>query len=93
MICGFVTNLYTGLLFCAEKSLLLFCSADGAQPAGLGNWMIYFGNYQINEKWNLHHEVQWRNYNMAGDLEQLLLRTGLGYNLRPIATCSWVMAT
>jgi len=35
----------------------------------------------LNSKWNLHHEVQYRNYNAIGDLEQLLLRTGLGYNL------------
>ncbi len=52
-----------------------------AQDSNFGNWMIYFGNKQLNSKWNLHHEVQYRNYNAIGDLEQLLLRTGLGYNL------------
>jgi hypothetical protein len=52
-----------------------------SQEAGLGNWLIYIGNKQLNAKWNLHHEVQYRNYNAIGDLEQLLLRTGLGYNL------------
>jgi len=52
-----------------------------AQDSNLGNWLIYFGNKQYNSKWNLHHEVQYRNYNTIGDLEQLLLRTGLGYNL------------
>jgi opacity protein-like surface antigen len=51
------------------------------QDSNLGNWMIYFGNKKINSKWNLHHEVQYRNYNTIGDLEQLLLRAGLGYNL------------
>ncbi|MGJ8591662.1 MAG: DUF2490 domain-containing protein [Aquaticitalea sp.] len=51
------------------------------QDRNFGNWMIYFGNKQFNSKWNLHHEVQYRNYNAIGDLEQLLLRTGLGYNL------------
>lgn len=51
------------------------------QESNFGNWLIYFGNKQINSKWNLHHEVQYRNYNAIGDLEQLLLRTGLGYNL------------
>lgn len=51
------------------------------QDSNFGNWLIYFGNKQFNSKWNLHHEVQYRNYNMIGDLEQLLLRTGLGYNL------------
>jgi len=52
-----------------------------SQESNLGNWWIYFGNKQINTKWNWHHEVQYRNYNVIGDLEQLLLRTGLGYNL------------
>ncbi len=52
-----------------------------AQPADLGNWFIYFGNKELNSRWNIHHEIQYRNYNFIGDLEQLLLRTGLGYNL------------
>lgn len=53
----------------------------GAQSSDLGNWIIYIGNKQLNSKWNIHHEVQYRNYNAIGDLEQLLLRTGAGYNL------------
>ncbi|MFY0712271.1 DUF2490 domain-containing protein [Seonamhaeicola sp. NFXS20] len=50
-----------------------------SQDSNFGNWLIYIGNKNINQKWNLHHEVQYRNYNAIGDLEQLLLRTGLGY--------------
>ena len=62
--------------------ILFFISLSGiAQDSDLGNWIIYFGNKQINPKWNWHHEVQYRNYNTIGDLEQLLLRTGIGYNL------------
>ena len=52
-----------------------------AQSSDLGNWLIYIGSKKLDTKWNLHHEVQYRNYNAIGDLEQLLLRTGLGYNL------------
>lgn len=52
-----------------------------AQNSDLGNWMIYIGNKKLNSKWNIHNEVQYRNYNAIGDLEQLLLRTGIGYNL------------
>lgn len=48
------------------------------QDSNIGNWVLLFGNKQINEKVNWHHEVQYRNYNAAGDLEQLLLRTGIG---------------
>lgn len=50
-----------------------------AQDSNFGNWLIYIGNKKINTKWNVHNEVQYRNYNAIGDLEQLLLRTGLGY--------------
>ncbi len=68
-----------------KKVLLLlsvFFSISGfSQDSDLGNWIIYFGNKKLNPKWNWHHEVQYRNYNAAGDLEQLLLRTGIGYNL------------
>ena len=52
-----------------------------SQSSDLGNWLIYFGNKKIKTNWNWHHEVQYRNYNVVGDLEQLLLRTGIGYNL------------
>jgi hypothetical protein len=52
-----------------------------AQDSALGNWFIYLGNKKIDSRWNWHNEVQYRNYNFIGDLEQLLLRTGVGYNL------------
>ena len=64
--------------------LILFLSVSYqgfAQDSDLGNWILYLGNKQINSKWNWHHEVQYRNYDVIGDLEQLLLRTGMGYNL------------
>lgn len=61
--------------------MLLLPMLTVAQDSNFGNWLIYFGNKQLNSKWNIHHEVQYRNYNAIGDLEQLLLRTGLGYNL------------
>lgn len=66
--------------------LVIFCCMllpfnANSQDSNLGNWWIYIGNKQINEKWNWHHEVQYRNYDVIGDLEQLLLRTGVGYNL------------
>ena len=52
-----------------------------AQKNDVGNWFIYFGNQKINKRWIWHNELQYRNYNFIGDLNQLLLRTGIGYNL------------
>ena len=63
--------------------ILFFMSLSSlnAQDSNLGNWFQYFGSKKLNEKWNWHNEVQYRNYDVIGDLEQLLLRTGIGYNL------------
>lgn len=61
--------------------LFLLPLQAAAQESMTGNWLMYFGNQKINDRWNWHNEIQYRSYNFAGDLEQLLLRTGIGYNL------------
>lgn len=61
-------------------TLILLPSLAQSQESDLGNWLIYIGSKKLNKNWNLHHEVQLRNYDAIGDLEQLLLRTGLGYS-------------
>jgi hypothetical protein len=66
------------------KILLLsicFCCQCYSQKSEIGNWFVYLGNQKINNKWNWHNEVQYRNYNFIGNTNQLLLRTGIGYNL------------
>ncbi|MEJ2113748.1 MAG: DUF2490 domain-containing protein [Flavobacteriaceae bacterium] len=60
--------------------MLVLPNNMNAQDSDLGNWLIYIGSKKINDSWNIHNEVQYRNYNIIGDLEQLLLRTGLGYS-------------
>lgn len=52
-----------------------------AQKNDLGAWYMYFGNNKISKKLNWHNEVQYRNFDAVGDLEQLLIRTGIGYDL------------
>ncbi len=66
-------------IFIIALSLIPFSAKS--QDSSLGNWLVYIGSKQLNSKWNLHHEIQYRNYNAIGDLEQLLLRTGLGYKI------------
>lgn len=52
-----------------------------AQKNDLGAWYMYFGNNKISKKLNWHNEIQYRNFDAIGDLEQLLIRTGVGYDL------------
>lgn len=52
-----------------------------AQKNDLGAWYMYFGNNKISKKLNWHNEIQYRNFDAVGDLEQLLIHTGIGYDL------------
>ena len=65
----------------ALTCMLMLPYVTAAQSSDFGNWLIYIGSKKVNSKWNIHNEIQFRNYDAIGDLEQLLLRTGVGYNL------------
>ena len=46
----------------------------------MGAWYMYFFNTTFNDSpWGVQGDVQFRNWNIAGDLEQLLLRGGVTY--------------
>ncbi len=46
----------------------------------LGAWYMYFFNTTFKESpWGIQGDIQYRNWDMGGDLEQLLLRGGLTY--------------
>lgn len=69
------------ILMLCSYLFLLVPAISYAQKSQLGNWFQYIGNNPINKKWNWWNEFQYRNYNFAGDHEQFLLRTGIGYNI------------
>ena len=70
------------------KKIIFICLAINfgiksyAQESDFGNWLIYFGDIKFKNKWNFHNEVQYRNFNYLGDTEQLLIRFGLGYQIK-----------
>ncbi len=46
----------------------------------LGAWYMYFFNTTFKEsQWGIQGDIQYRNWNLGGDLEQLLLRGGLTF--------------
>ncbi len=73
-----------------QKKLVLFClslflltpEAGKAQinEKETGAWYMYFFNHSFQESsWGVQGDIQFRNWNIGGDLEQLLLRGGLTY--------------
>lgn len=54
-----------------------FCQVDQDK---LGGWYMYFFNSTLKESpWGVQGDIQYRNWNIIGDLEQLLIRGGLTY--------------
>lgn len=52
-----------------------------AQKSNFGGWYVYNGNQSFKQKWNWANEFQYRSYDMGIDLQQIVVRTGIGYNL------------
>lgn len=49
----------------------------------LGAWYMYFFNTSFKDsQWGVQGDIQYRNWNIGGDLEQLLIRGGLTYSPR-----------
>ena len=58
---------------------------NAQNPNQMGAWYMYFYDTQFNEsQFGIQGDIQYRNWNIMGDLEQLLLRSGVTY--RPKAT-------
>ena len=52
-----------------------------SQQSDIGSWYSYLGNHTLQKKWNIWTETQYRSYNTLTDIQQVLIRTGLGYNV------------
>lgn len=54
--------------------------AQEVDPSQLGAWYMYFFDYKYKEsRFGAQGDIQFRNWDLGGDLEQLLIRGGLTY--------------
>ena len=68
------------LIFCTQPLLHNDLNAQ-IQEDQIGGWYMYFFNTTLNDSpWGIQGDLQHRNWNIAGDLEQLMLRGGLTYS-------------
>ena len=71
----------------ALLSFVFYSSYSQVKPETLGGWYMYFWNTNIKKSdWGFQGDIQYRNWNVAGDLEQLLLRGGLCYSPKESST-------
>ena len=70
-----------------KEILAIFCvmfliTSVKAQNDRAGNWLMYFGQNRLSDKWSIHSEVQYRNHTIIpNNTEQLLLRTGINFHI------------
>jgi len=51
----------------------------------IGAWYMYFYNTSFKDSpWGIQGDLQYRNWNLGGDLEQLLIRSGITYQPKNI---------
>jgi len=70
-------NLLLAAILIVNTTSTSYSQVDGDQ---MGAWYMFFWNTEFKDsKFGLQGDVQFRNWNIAGDLEQLLLRGGFTY--------------
>ena len=68
------------ILFFAALFFTPFKGSSQIDDGQLGGWYMYFWNTTLKESnWGFQGDIQYRNWEVIGDLEQLLLRGGLTY--------------
>lgn len=68
------------ILACSIALWIPFSSQAQVDEDQLGAWYMLFWNTTINESpWGFQGDIQHRNWNIIGDLQQLMLRGGLTY--------------
>ena len=78
------TRSVTSRLVTTAFMVILLAGAGAARAQvdedQLGAWYMYFFNASFDDsRWGLQGDVQYRNWDLGGDLEQLLLRGGVTY--------------
>ena len=74
----FLRKFYITLLF---LSLYASSAISQVNENKLGGWYLYILNANIKEsRFAFQSDIQYRNWNIAGDLEQLILRGGVAFN-------------
>ncbi|MEW4924677.1 DUF2490 domain-containing protein [Algibacter sp. 2305UL17-15] len=68
-------------LFLALSCCFLFNTLHAQESSKTGAWYMYFFKHQFkNSQFGIQGDVQHRNWNTIGDLEQLLIRSGISFN-------------
>lgn len=85
-----MSNFLTKQFFCF--GILLFftytLSFSQSTTGRTGNWVMFFNQIRLHDKWSIHSEAQYRSFEINPNTEQLLLRGGINYHINNSAFTS-----
>lgn len=68
------------LILCLFAAQITFSQKGAVEEEQTGAWYMYFYNAKFGDSnWGVQGDFQYRHWNLFGDMEQLLLRSGLTY--------------
>jgi hypothetical protein len=77
-------------LFCKSILLIALCvfsvCADTQSDQNANAWLMYFGDHPLNSRWGIHAEGQFRRSDLGLQWQQLLIRSGINYQLNRYTT-------
>ncbi|MCC6762491.1 MAG: DUF2490 domain-containing protein [Chitinophagaceae bacterium] len=62
--------------------LLLAAQSTQAQQVQYSGWLASFNTISLKGKWTLHTDLQWRSTNHVAQVQTMLARVGLNYQVR-----------
>lgn len=75
------------IIVCVVLTLVFYTYGFGQNTRIKDNntigWWAGFGTFNINKKWGLHAEYQWRREDVVADWQQSLARVGVNYRVNP----------
>lgn len=74
-----------GLLAMSLLSNPAAAQTQRIKDSNINGWYMYFGDHKFADRWGVHTELQLRRHNTLKDPQQLLIRTGINYDLSPSA--------
>ena len=81
MFCNDRTILKASSVFCV-LFILINCTAFAQSPSGTtGNWLMFFNQTRLHEKWSIHTEAQYRSFEITPNTDQIMLRVGVNYHI------------
>ncbi|WP_242929109.1 DUF2490 domain-containing protein [Pontibacter vulgaris] len=76
-----VTLLGLVLALLALLPIRSFAQNERIKDTNANGWYMYFGDHKVADRWGIHAELQLRRYNIIKDPQQVLIRTGINYDL------------